>query len=196
MTRVAASWCRSVSQLAGHGIKGTLPWTKVGILTQAEADWMSAAYHDAGQAYQDMLDSLAPHNVTLGIMQTLPATNRKISASLRRTSEMVDSTIRGRFAALSRGMSRRDLQKEQRRPIVDRVNSAGTEVKFEAFNPLFLRGRRFVLTEDQLKGLEKQDPEVKAEVADHYRRFCIAERDQQLQDLAMSWFENASNEAS
>jgi len=187
----AATWCRTRNQLVGHGLKQGLPWDKVGVLTRVEADWLSAQYPAATQAYRDMLDSLRPDNITLDIMKRLPRRNAEISTSLRAPTQMVEDTIRGRFTALTAGMSRRDAAREQKRPISDRIASARLETKLEVFHPIFLRGRRFRTPESLVDRHLKGDPVARTELREQSLEFCNAEPDPQLRDLARAWFTSA-----
>jgi hypothetical protein len=191
LLRQAATWCRSRNQLVGHGLKQDLPWHKVGILTRVEADWMSTQYPAAIEAYQSMLDSLRPENITLDVMKGLPRRNAEISAKLRNPSRMVEDTIRGRFTALSAGFTRRDAAREQKRPINDRIASARLETKLEVFHPLFLRARRFRVSEELVEAHLKGDAIARAELREQAREFCQAEPDPQLRELAHTWFSSA-----
>jgi len=187
----AATWCRSRNQLVGHGLKQGLPWDKVGILTRVEADWMSGQNPAATEAYNRMLDDLRPENITLDIMKGLPRRNAEISARLRNPARMVEDTIRGRFAALSAGLTRRDAGREQKRPINDRIASARLETKLEVFHPLFLKGRRFRVNEEVVEAHLKGDHLARADLREQAREFCMAEPDPQLRDLALAWFTSA-----
>jgi hypothetical protein len=135
-----------------------------------------------------MLDSLLPQNVTLTVMKGLPAENSRVSALLREPSIMVDKTIRGRFVALSSGLSRRDALREQRQPIGDRIANAKVETRLEVFHPLYLRGRKFRLSEKHVQALFDGDPAALAAAIEQAKAFCTAEQDPRLKDLALSWF--------
>jgi hypothetical protein len=192
LSKQAHSWCRTRQQLVGHGIRTGLPWKSTGVLTQSESLWMSNAYRNAEQAYNNMLDSLEPANVNLNVMRDLPRRNQEVSRLLREPSTMADQAVRGRFVALTTGLTRRDAQREQRRPIEDRVRDTGIETKLEVFHPLFLRGRRFRLPQELLEGIHDSQ-EAKANAFAQAEAFCNAERDPELRDLAKTWFASVIN---
>jgi len=187
----AHTWCRSRSQLTGHGLKASLPWNSVGVLSEVEANWMANQFREGAEAYNSMLQSLEPQNVTLDIMKGIPALNTKVSNMLRDAAIMAENTVRGRFVEMNAGLNRRQLQQEQARPIRDRLTRLGLETKLKVFHPLYLRGRQFRISEELLQGIENQIPEALAEYHVNVEVFCRAERDPQLRDLAASWFAQA-----
>lgn len=187
----AHTWCRTKSQLIGHGLKANLPWSTVGVLSEEEATWMASHFRTGKEAYDDMLLSLEPQNVNLNIMKSLPQTNSKVSNSLRIASIMAENTVRGRFLELNRGLSRRQIQHEQKRPIKERLLHMDMETKLKVFHPLFLRGRIFRLSEELVEGLEKGDPQAYTDARADAEVFCKAEPDPELRDIALSWFQQA-----
>jgi len=187
----AHTWCRTRSQLVGHGLKASLPWSTVGVLTEEEANWMATHFSNGAETYQRMLDSLEPQNVTLDIMRSIPRLNAQVSNQLRDAAIMAENTVRGRFVEMNAGLNRRQLQQEQRKPIRDRLAQLSLEAKLKAFHPLFLRGRHFRVAEDLLRGIENQVPGAIAEYHLNVEVFCRAEQDPQLRSLATAWFAQA-----
>jgi hypothetical protein len=177
--------------LVGHGLKASLPWNTVGVLNESEANWMANHFSAAANAYNNMLMSLEPQNVTFDIMRNIPALNTRVSNMLREAAIMTENTVRGRFVALNSGLNRRQKQLEQKRPIRERLLNMDLETKLRFFNPLFLRGRQFRLPEDVLAGLDSGDPRARQEVLADANTFCNVEQDPQLKDLALSWFSQA-----
>jgi len=161
------------------------------VLTEVEANWMANTFREGSEAYQRMLESLDPANISLDVMRRIPGENTRVSNLLRDATIMAENTVRGRFVELNSGLNRRQIQQEQKKPIRDRLRHMGLETKLKVFHPLFLRGRQFRLTEELLQGIENQIPGAIAEYQDHVRVFCQAERDPQLRDLAASWFAQA-----
>jgi len=184
----AHTWCRTKAQLLGHGIKASLPWMKVGVLSESEANWIASRYEKEAQAFNEMLASLEPANISLDVMQAIPAKNTAIANSLRGASSMVDSAIRGRFVALTKGLSRRQAQVESKRPIRDRLAQMDMECRLSVFHPLYLRNRQFRLPEQLLIGLERGDPQAYADALADALAFCTPERDPELRVLAETWF--------
>jgi hypothetical protein len=161
------------------------------VLSEEEANWMAHRFREGGQAYQDMLNSLEPSNVSLDVMRHLPAVNTRVSNLLRDASIMAENTVRGRFLALNSGLSRKQAQIEQKRPIRDRMLNMDLEVKVKTFHPLFLRGRQFRLEELVVQALQNGDPEARAEALRESEVFCNAEPDANLRALAVAWFRQA-----
>jgi len=104
---------------------------------------------------------------------------------------MVENVVRGRFTALTAGISRRQAQQESKRPIRERLAQMDLETKLSVFHPLYLRGRKFHLPENLLLGIEQGDPEaIRLATADS-RVFVNAEPNPQLRALAEAWFTQA-----
>jgi hypothetical protein len=140
-----------------------------------------------------MLDSLRPDVVSLEIMKGIPRENARISALLRHPARMVEDTIHGRFVALSAGLSRREAQREVKRPIADRISSASFEKLLEVFHPLFLRGRRFRVSEEMAEAFLNGNAEARSELRRQIDEFVHAEQDPQLRALAASYFTTTLN---
>jgi len=188
MEKLAATWCRSKNQLLGHGIRTNLPWLQVGVLQPAEASWIASSNETAAQAYKNMLHDLDSGGLSFTDLQNLPRRNAEISARLRSATLMVDNAIRGRFVALQAGKSRREIQKEQKRPILERIAHMEKNLYLEVFHPLFLRGRKFRLPEKMLHAIQDGDRDALTEAVRQSNHFCSAEQDEQLRHLAESWF--------
>jgi hypothetical protein len=185
-----AKWSKTSSQLAGHGIRQTIPYKKVGIVSQAEVDWISDHYRKAEEAYENLRHLLDNPKKTKRDLQRVPEENRRVAGFLRIPSDLHESVTRGRFSALNEGISRRDQARENRRPIGDRLRDLDVIQKLSVMHPLFLRGRRFVIHEDQITGLQARNPAITLGVRNQIIAFTRAEQDPVLRDLAETWFQD------
>jgi hypothetical protein len=186
-----ARWSKTFSQLAGHGIKQAVPYKKVGVVSQAEVDWISVTNQRGESLFKKLKDDLTPSKVTYATLRDLPERNREIAAAFRSASEMHDSATRGRFGVLNGKLNRRDLTREAKKPIAERLANMDTIDKWSVMHPLFLRGRKFALAEDQITGIRAGNPAVYGSVERAIVRFTESEPDPSLKRMAQTWFGDA-----
>lgn len=185
-----ASWSKSFSQLAGHGIKQTIPYKRTGIVSQAEVEWISDHYQRAENAYNELRVILDSPEKSYNDLRGVPEMNRLVAASLRIPTDMHESVTRGRFAVLNAGIPKRELARENRRQIADRLSQMDVVQKLSVMHPLFLRGRRFAFHEDQITGLQARNPVIYRAVRNSMMRFCEVEPDPVLREMAETWFQD------
>jgi hypothetical protein len=174
--------------LAGHGIKQTIPYKKVGVVSQEEVDWLSTTYPNGEASYKSMRDLLDSPKKSLKDLRSIPDRNKQLSNSIQSPGLIHESVTRGRFAALNEGISRRDQIRENRKPIADRLANMDTVAKWAVMHPLFLKGRRFTFHEDQIAGLQARNPAVISGIDREIKRFTDSEPDPSLRRMAQIWF--------
>jgi hypothetical protein len=189
---VAHTWMRSSESLSGNGIKKTLPWSKVGILTLAEQEFLSYEFKQAADNFYRLKADIDHPDLVL--MQNFPNRVKEVSQSLRLPALMVDRLIAGRFQALNRGLSRKELKHQSKLPIEVRIGELDMETRMEVFHPLFLKNRRFRVTQELVKAVDTGDPDARKELLHQATIFCQAEENKRLQRLALSWFNTELSE--
>jgi hypothetical protein len=176
--------------LAGHGIKQTIPYKRTGIVSPAEVRWISEHYQHAEDAYNNLRVVLDMPEKSYEDLRGIPEANRQVAGMLRIPTDIHESMTRGRFAVLNAGIPRRELARENRRQIADRLAQMDVVQKFSVMHPLFIRGRKFTFHEDQLVGIQARNPVVYNAVRNSIMRFCEAEPDPELRAMAGAWFQD------
>lgn len=184
----ARTWLRTPEQLRGHGLKATLPWRTVGVLTASEANWFATENAAIEVSYNNMLASMHPDVVSLDTARTLPDVNTRIANQLRPSALLIDNLVRGRFTAMVQGKNKRQAEAESKRPIQERINSIGLDLKLSKFNPLFIRGRPFNIPDNVAARLLEDNQEAKEQTLAQALNYCRNEQSRTLRELAIFWF--------
>jgi hypothetical protein len=173
----ATLYFRTVTQLEGHGIKQDVPWSKVGILTQDESDFLGRKYQAGKQLLDELKNQLKPENVTINVIQTLPNKVREVSLSLKEASLVVDRTTTLRFKALNAGLSKRELQNASKVPIGTRLASMDIITRISYFNPVALTGKIFHVDETRARLIQRGDLQTINEIKDELFAFSKTQSD-------------------
>jgi hypothetical protein len=185
-----ASFIRGPDSLKGHGIKGSMPWERVGIMSQDEADWLHSKCSGAEREYNELLSTLSSQAVSIADLAGVNHRNQRIAAMLRPFEIMVDQLVHGRFVTLEAGLTVRQKKEARKRKVSERIADLDIFDKAQRFNPLYLRGRNFVVSEALREACYDGNPSALAELKEHIARFCFSETDENLRQIAESWLLN------
>jgi hypothetical protein len=182
-------YCKTYSQLVGHGIKATLPWSKEGVLSSDELKYIKSQNKTANDLYNELKAEFEtkPMVNPLTFFSTLSSKIQKISQELKNAEILVDNITNIRFKALNEGLSKKELAQAQKKPIKERVLALDPVKRIVSFNPLQLIPYHMKIDERTLGFLDKGIPQAFYEVRKQFDFAAHKAFDKSLHALCSNW---------
>jgi hypothetical protein len=128
------SWLLSKETFFSKGLKSSLPWDKVGIITPNEAKWLSLKYASEAKEWQNLCSKIDQKTQDIS---TVFSEIQRVGHELRPVGELVERITARRVKAIYPS-NVKERGKARKRPIEELIAEMEPEAYLYAFNPCLL----------------------------------------------------------